>query len=78
MKTHILLSSYFFLLSFSVFGQLSSTGMVAYYPFNGNANDESGNGNHGTITGALVTPTVDRYGEEGKAYKFCTSVSVSA
>ena len=70
MKTHILLSSYFFLLSFSVFGQLSSTGMVAYYPFNGNANDESGNGNHGTITGALVTPTVDRYGEEGKAYKF--------
>ena len=44
--------------------------LVAYYPFNGNANDESGNGNHGTITGALVTPTVDRYGEEGKAYKF--------
>jgi hypothetical protein len=21
-------------------------GLVAYYPFNGNANDESGNGNH--------------------------------
>lgn len=45
-------------------------GLVAYYPFNGNANDESGNGNHGTITGALVTPAADRYGEEGKAYKF--------
>ena len=25
-----------------------SEGLVAYYPFNGNANDESGNGNHGT------------------------------
>jgi len=24
-------------------------GLVAYYPFNGNANDESGNGNHGTV-----------------------------
>lgn len=44
--------------------------LVAYYPFNGNANDESGNGNHGTITGPMVTPTKDRYGEEGKAYKF--------
>lgn len=44
--------------------------LVAYYPFNSNANDESGNGNHGTITGPLVTPVKDRYGEEGKAYKF--------
>jgi hypothetical protein len=26
-----------------------TTGLVAYYPFNGNANDESGNGNNGTI-----------------------------
>ena len=49
MKTHILLSSYFFLLSFSVFGQLSSTGMVAFYPFNGNANDGSNTANHATI-----------------------------
>ncbi len=50
--------------------QTESSGLIAYYPFNGNANDESGNGNHGTITGALVTPAVNRYGEEGKAYKF--------
>ena len=26
-----------------------SDGLVAYYAFNGNANDESGNGNHGTV-----------------------------
>jgi hypothetical protein len=48
----------------------SFTGLVAFYPFNGNANDESGNGNHGTITGSLVTPATDRYGVGGKAYKF--------
>ena len=43
----------------------SQVGLVAFYPFNGNTNDESGNGNHGTITGARVTPAADRYGEEG-------------
>jgi hypothetical protein len=30
-------------------------GLVAYYPFNGNANDESGNGNNGTVSGAALT-----------------------
>ena len=25
--------------------------LVAHYPFNGNANDESGNGNHGIVQG---------------------------
>ncbi len=44
--------------------------LVAYYPFNGNTNDESRNLNHGTITGPLVTPTKDRYGNDDKAYKF--------
>lgn len=29
-------------------------GLVAYYPFNGNANDESGNNNHGTKFGSIV------------------------
>ena len=29
------------------FGQDLNDGLVAYYPFNGNANDESGNGNDG-------------------------------
>ena len=43
-------------------------GLVAYYPFNGNANDESGNGNHGTVNGA--TPATDRFGNEESAYSF--------
>jgi Concanavalin A-like lectin/glucanases superfamily/Immunoglobulin domain len=43
-------------------------GLVAYYPFNGNANDESGNGNNATnILAALST---DRYGNPNQAYRF--------
>lgn len=45
-----------------------TSGLVAYYPFNGNANDESGNGNNGTVFGALLTQ--DRFGVLNKAYKF--------
>ena len=32
-----------------------SQGLVAYYPFNGSANDESGNSNHGVVNGAVFT-----------------------
>ena len=39
---------------------------MAYYPFNGNAKDESGNGNHGEVKGAALSE--DRHGEGGKAY----------
>jgi hypothetical protein len=47
---------------------LPANGLVGYWPFNGNANDESGNGNHGTVNGA--TSTTDRFGNAGKAYGF--------
>ena len=43
-------------------------GLVAYYPFNGNADDESGNGNDGTVNGATLT--TDRNGNTGSAYDF--------
>ena len=42
--------------------------MVAYYPFNGNANDESGNGNDGQVNGATLTQ--DRYESPTSAYGF--------
>jgi uncharacterized protein (TIGR02145 family) len=45
-----------------------NNGLIAYYPFNGNANDESGNGNNGTVNGATLT--TDRFGNSGKAYSF--------
>jgi hypothetical protein len=41
-------------------------GLVAYYPFNGNANDESGNGNNGAVYGASLTE--DRFGHANSAY----------
>jgi hypothetical protein len=45
-----------------------TTGLVAYYPFNGNANDKSGNGNNGIVTGAILT--ADRFGNPNSAYLF--------
>ncbi|QAA80448.1 hypothetical protein EI546_01310 [Aequorivita sp. H23M31] len=47
---------------------IPSEGLVAYYPFNGNANDESGNGNNGTVYGASLT--ADRHGHPNQAYSF--------
>ena len=43
-------------------------GLVGYWPFNGNANDESGNGNNGTVNGATLTN--DRDGNENSSYSF--------
>ncbi|MEI6261742.1 MAG: LamG domain-containing protein [Deltaproteobacteria bacterium] len=43
-------------------------GLVAYYPLNGNANDESGNGHNGTVNGAILT--TDRFGNTNSAYSF--------
>ena len=43
-------------------------GLVAYYTFDGNANDESGNGNNGTNTGVVATS--DRFNNPAGAYYF--------
>jgi len=43
-------------------------GLIAHYPFNGNAKDESGNGHDGTIIGATLTE--DRLGSADSAYNF--------
>ena len=47
-------------------------GLVAYYPFNGNAKDESGNGHDGHPE-AGIKLAVDRHGQPNKAYKFSGS-----
>ena len=47
---------------------LPKDGLVGFWPFNGNANDESGNGNHGTVNGATLTN--DRNGVSNSAYNF--------
>ncbi len=45
-----------------------SQGLVTYYPFNGNANDGSGNGYNGTVSGSVLT--TDRFGNPNQAYEF--------
>ena len=45
-----------------------SAGLVAYYPFNGNANDETPNAHDGTVDGATLTN--DRFGHPMSAYRF--------
>ncbi len=42
--------------------------LVGWWPFNGNANDESGNGNNGTVNGATLT--FDKNGISNSAYSF--------
>jgi hypothetical protein len=49
-------------------------GLIAYYPFNGNARDISGNGNDGVNRGAELT--VDRFGNNNSAYHFMGGASV--
>lgn len=43
-------------------------GLVAYYPFNGDASDETGLGHDGTVSGAVLTS--DRFGNTASAYSF--------
>ena len=46
-----------------------SNGLVGWWPFNSNANDESGNGNNGTVNGGTTLST-DRFGNSNNAYYF--------
>jgi cell division protein ZapA (FtsZ GTPase activity inhibitor) len=68
-KLFLKLTLILFVIPFGISQDLPSyvptNGLVAYYPFNGNANDESGNGYHGDLGGATLTN--DRY-NDGNAY----------
>ncbi|MEM7345222.1 MAG: LamG domain-containing protein [Chloroflexota bacterium] len=48
--------------------QAITDGLIACYAFSGNANDSSGNNNHGTVQGAILT--TDRFGHTNRAYQF--------
>ena len=54
------------------FGQVPSyvptNGLVGWWPFNGNANDESGNGYNGTVYGAILT--TNRVNNSNSAYNY--------
>ena len=67
-------TKYIFLLLFSniIIAQIPSNvptnELVGYWPFNGNADDASGNGNNGIVNGAILT--TDRNGNANSAYSF--------
>ena len=67
-----LLSIIFALISTLGFSQapnyVPANGLVGWWPFNGNANDESGNGNNGIVNGATLT--TDRNNNLNSAYLF--------
>jgi len=58
----------FGLLIFTSLIYSQTNGVIAYYPFDGNADDESGNNNNGVVYGATLVP--DRFGNPNRAYYF--------
>ena len=72
MKKIISISIFCFALISNVMTQIPnyvpSNGLVGWWPFSGNANDLSGNGNNGTLNGPTLT--TDRFGQSNKAYSF--------
>ena len=52
----------------SIPSYVPTSGLVGWWGFNGNAQDGSGNGNHGTVNGATLT--TDRFGNQNSAYDF--------
>ena len=50
------------------YNRILKNGLVAYYPFNGNSNDVSGNGINGTNNGATLTS--DRFNNINSAFNF--------
>jgi uncharacterized protein (TIGR02145 family) len=53
----------------SIPSYVPTNGLVGWWGFNGNAQDASGNGNHGTIVGS-ITNTTDRFGIANSALFF--------
>ena len=75
MKTRKLLTAVIAFLAFAVTtlaqtvpSYVPTNGLVGYWGFNGNGNDQTGNGNNGAVNGATLT--TDRNGNANSAYSF--------
>ena len=72
MKNKLLFTAILFVITTNTFSQVPNyvptNGLVGYWPFNGNAIDESVNANDGTVNGATLTS--DRNGAVDNAYSF--------
>jgi hypothetical protein len=58
----------FLIIQTQAISQIPTSGLVGWWPFTGNANDMSGNGNNGTVNNATLCP--DRFGVTNSAYEF--------
>jgi gliding motility-associated-like protein len=72
-KCRITLSVIFIITTNLIYGQgvpayVSQKDLVGWYPFNGNAKEESGNGNNGLVYGAI--PAKDRFNKDSSAFTF--------
>ncbi len=67
MRPLIICCVWLFAANIAFCGSLDSL-LTAHYPFCGNANDLSGNNNHGVVNGATLTS--DRFGNANSAYSF--------
>jgi hypothetical protein len=72
MKNKLLFTAILFVIATNTFSQVPNyvptNGLVGYWPFNGNAIDESVNANDGTVNGATLT--TDRFVNINAAYNF--------
>jgi hypothetical protein len=58
-------------LNCSIIGNTLNRGLIAFYPFHGNAKDESGHGHNGVFSGTKTpTLTKNKYGISNEAYNF--------
>lgn len=71
MKKALMILLYAF--TMNAMAQIPAEGLVGYWPFSGNANDESGNNNHGVVSEAVLC--TDRFQNENSAYSFNGSTS---
>ena len=76
MKKMLIWASFLITLVNNLIAQDITEGLEAFYPFNGNAKDESGNGYHGSVHGATLTK--DRFDNDNSAYRFNGSSSYIA
>lgn len=68
LKIMVLATGFTTMMAQSTPSYIPSNGLVGWWPFNGDAKDESGKNNHGTVTGATLA--ADRFGNPNKAYSF--------
>lgn len=67
-KKIVLLCFFIFQLFYTITAQVPTAGLVGYYPFNGDTNDESSSLTHGINYGATLTN--NRFGQVNSAYQF--------